>query len=207
MRQVTKSTRIPEKVLIALGSNANSQLGGSRKILTLGLVELDGDDVSVLEVSRHFQTPCFPAGAGPDYVNAAAVLETTLSPTALMARLLEVEKTFGRMRVERWGQRTLDIDMIAYGGQTLPDAETVKFWMNIPLEEQKAQAPGQLIVPHPRVHERAFVLIPLSDIAPDWRHPVLGKTVREMTDALPEGEKSEVLTLPGMEESAEVPCQ
>lgn len=113
-------------------------------------------------------------------------------PESLLIKLHEVEDVFGRERPSRWAQRTLDIDLIAYDDLVMPDRETFQHWMNLPLEEQMKQAPDQLILPHPRVQDRAFALIPLSDVAPDWRHPVLGKSIKEMVEALSEDEKSEV---------------
>lgn len=90
----------------------------------------------------------------------------------------------GRERGTRWGQRTLDLDLLAMGDLVLPDAQVYAHWRDLPLEDQARRAPEQLILPHPRLQDRAFVLVPLSDVAPDWRHPVLGRTVLEMRDAL-----------------------
>ena len=73
---------------------------------------------------------------------------------------------------------------------------TVRTWMNLPLAEQQQTAPGQLILPHPRLHERAFVLVPLADVAPDWVHPVLRRSVSQMLDALPQDARDEVVPLP-----------
>ncbi len=106
--------------------------------------------------------------------------------------LHQVEDAFGRERPSRWAQRSLDIDLIAYGGCVSPDRDTFLHWMNLPLERQMKEAPDQLILPHPRLQDRGFALIPLADVAPDWRHPVLGKTIKEMAEALSEGQKSEV---------------
>jgi len=90
---------------------------------------------------------------------------TTLSPTQLMDAMQEVERTFGRTRSIRWGPRTLDLDLLAYGDRVL-------------------QLP-ELTVPHARMHERRFVLAPLVEIYPEWIHPVLGKSARELLSELP----------------------
>lgn len=150
---------------------------------------------SLIAQSRFFKTPCFPVGAGPDYVNAAASFDTRLSALAILTHLHRVETAMGRQRVQRWGRRTMDLDLLALGDTVLPDLETHAIWRTMPLDQQMRQAPDYPILPHPRMHERAFVLIPLAEIAPDWTHPILGKTVRQMRDALPAADKSTIVPL------------
>jgi 2-amino-4-hydroxy-6-hydroxymethyldihydropteridine diphosphokinase len=81
--------------------------------------------------------------------------------------------------------RTLDLDLVSFGDRVLPDTSTYNQWRTLPSQEQMKQAPDRLILPHPRLQDRAFVLVPMADVAPDWYHPVLGLTVREMVAALP----------------------
>lgn len=178
--------------LIALGGNLPADADAPQVTLSKAISALQSDEVILRSVSRFFQTPCFPAGAGPDYVNAAVAVETSLSAGALLARLHEVEAEFARVREQRWGMRTLDLDLVDYGGAVMPDAAGFARWQGLPLEEQMKEAPGQLILPHPRIQDRAFVLVPLCDIAPRWCHPVLQKTVSEMLAELPAEQVAEV---------------
>lgn len=88
--------------------------------------------------------------------------------------------------------RTLDLDLIAFGQTVLPDPATHGHWRDLPMEDQRRFAPDRLILPHPRLQDRAFVLIPLCDVAPDWPHPVTGRTIAQMAAALPASDTAEV---------------
>jgi len=146
-------------------------------------------------VSDFYETPCFPAGSGPDFVNMAAKISTDLSAAEVLQILHDVEEGLGRVRLKRWGARVIDIDLIAFNDQIEPDESVFKHWQNLPQEQQKTQAPEQLILPHPRMQDRAFVLIPLRDVAPDWVHPVFNKTVSQMAADLPKAEIAAVKRL------------
>ncbi len=103
----------------------------------------------------------------------------------------------GRKRIVRWGERVIDIDLISFNEQVKPDTETYQEWVDLPLEQQKTKAPEQLILPHPRVQDRAFVLVPLCDISEDWVHPVLKLTARQLRDSLPDTEVDSVQAIDG----------
>ena len=148
-----------------------------------------------MAVSRLYATPAFPAGAGPDFVNAAIRLETQKSPAEILAILHAIEAEAARTRTKRWGQRTLDLDLIACGDAVLPDVAGFAQWHGLVPEKQGEIAPDQLILPHPRVQDRAFVLVPLADVAPDWVHPVLGQSVLQMRNARPQDELDGVVVL------------
>ena len=143
---------------IALGGN----LGDSRRILSEAITQLNQTpEVEVVARSHFYRTA--PVGPPqPDYINACVLIRTTLSPPVLLGQLLAIENQFGRVRQERWGARSLDLDLLFYGDRTL----------NIP----------GLTVPHPRLQDRAFVLVPLADIAPKWRHPILSQTTEQLLD-------------------------
>ena len=128
-------------------------------------------------------------------MNAAAQLEVALEAQSVLAALHEVEGEFGRERAQRWGQRTLDLDLIAIGDHVWPDQDTFHEWHSLPSEEQTKRAPDQLILPHPRLQDRAFVLVPLADVDPMWRHPILGQSVVEMRDALDPKDLSDVVPI------------
>lgn len=173
--------------LIALGANLPSPAGPPRATLEAALAALADHGVTVTARSRWYRTPAFPAGAGPDFVNGVAALETGMTPAELLTALHAVERDLGRHRRRRWAPRACDLDLLAWGDLVLPDAETVSRWMALAPDAQAAQAPDGLVLPHPRLHERGFVLRPLADVAPDWVHPVLGLSLPDLLAALPAG--------------------
>lgn len=203
MSQDKKQIPRRQRYAIALGSNLPSQVGSPAETLRHAVQSLREYGFIVKEFSRLFQTPAFPAGNGPDYVNAAAIvepIEKTDAPVdhtcrALLAALHDIECTFGRTRDTRWGQRTLDLDLIAAGDLVLPDRDTFEAWADLAVEDQTLRAPSELIVPHPRVRDRAFVLVPLADVDPEWRHPVYDLSVTEMLANLPKEDIAAVVPL------------
>ncbi|WP_284316699.1 dihydropteroate synthase [Labrys miyagiensis] len=150
-------------IFIALGANLPSREGAPRETLRRAVSALASHGLIVVARSRLYLTEPVPRSRQPWYANQVIAVETQLAPHEVLALLLKVELLFGRERSERNASRTLDLDLIAYG--------------------QEVIATSDLIVPHPRMHERAFVLAPLADIAPDWRHPITGETVRAMLAA------------------------
>lgn len=150
---------------LALGANLGDrqrQLQGAREVLA-------ASGVRVLAASPLYETG--PVGGPPGqpcYLNAALQVATSLSGHDLLALCQAVESRFGRRRQEPWGPRTLDIDLLFYGQETIDE-------------------PG-LVIPHPRLQQRRFVLAPLADLAPELRHPALGRSVRELLAALDNGE-------------------
>jgi 2-amino-4-hydroxy-6-hydroxymethyldihydropteridine diphosphokinase len=190
-----KPIRKGRECLVALGSNLNFAGESPAAVLDAAIAALKSRGFAIRACSRYFDTPAFPAGAGPNFVNAVIAFDTALPATKILTHLHEVEAEMGRNRAVRWGARTLDLDIIAVGSHVLPDLQTYQYWCELPLEDQKNTAPQQLILPHPRLAERAFVLVPLIDVAPDWCHPVSKETVRQMHDALSDAQRDEVKVL------------
>ena len=185
-----------QQALVAFGSNLAISGENMPKTVSLAGQNISGPGTRVLAMSRLFTSPSFPSGSGPDYVNAAAVVETDKDPADLLQHLHDIETRFGRVRAERWGPRTLDLDLLAYGDLVLPDFATQDHWRALPPATQATLWPDDLILPHPRLQDRAFVLVPLAEVAPNWRHPRLGLTVLEMLHRL---EKSEIAAVTALD--------
>jgi 2-amino-4-hydroxy-6-hydroxymethyldihydropteridine diphosphokinase len=180
---------------IALGSNSPSRKGDFVATTAAALVEIQHLIGRIVAVSRFFRTPAFPPGSGPDFVNAAVLVSSGLTADGILAALHGIEAAFGRKRETRWGARTLDLDLLAFADMVLPDRDTQMAWMQMSPERQQKDAPEQLILPHPRLQDRGFVLIPLAEIAPSLTHPVTGRTVAAMVEALSEAEKAAICPL------------
>lgn len=155
-------------ILLGVGANLPSPSTGSpRSTCESALAALPGEGVQIAKLSRWYESAPVPASDQPWYVNAVALLDTELDSAALLAVLHRVEVAFGRRRGEKNAARVLDLDLLAYGG-----------------EVRTGESGPHL--PHPRLHERAFVLLPLCDVAPNWRHPVSGLTVEALIARLPD---------------------
>ncbi len=193
--KVSPNVNIP--VLVALGANLPHDGRSPADTVQAAINALPGEGLAILRASRLYATPCFPAGAGPDYVNAAIWLRARPGVGArdILAALHRTEALFGRARAERWGMRTLDLDLIAMGDLILPDPATASHWRDLPPERQIAATPDRLILPHPRLQDRAFVLVPLADVAPRWRHPATGLTVTQMLRRIPVADRAAVKPL------------
>jgi len=146
-------------ILIALGSNLVSAAGTSAQTVSAALTALEANGVHPLKVSRLYRSESWPDPNQPPFVNAAAQVQTAFSPPELLGVLHTVERAFGRVRGERNAPRTLDLDILDYDGR---------------VED------GPPVLPHPRLENRAFVLLPLSKIAPEWRHPISRRSAAEL---------------------------
>ncbi len=195
MQQAEANRGAAARVLVALGGNAASPAGDPAATIGAAISALAQEVGPLAESSRLYRTPAFPAGSGADFVNAAVALDCALPAEAILAALHRIEARFGRERLRRWGARSLDLDLLAVGDAVLPDAGTWAAWRDLPAERQAREAPDRLILPHPRLQDRGFVLVPLAEIAPEWCHPVTGLSVRQMRDALPPEALAEVQPL------------
>ena len=162
-------------ILIGLGANLeHPRYGPPWRTLEAALEALRESGVVILARSRWYRSAPVPPSDQPWFVNAVASVETSLSPAALLARLHEIEAQFGRSRRRRNEARVLDLDLLAY--------------------HDRVSAPGESpVLPHPRLAERAFVVLPLAEVAPDWRHPVSGLGVSELVGRLDPAETAEPL--------------
>lgn len=181
-------------IFVAFGANVASESGSPlnnvRHAVERVMAHLDQP-----QKSRCFGTPCFPAGAGPDYVNAVVGGVYNGTPSEALAFCHSIEDDLGRMRTTRWAARSVDLDLLAFGNIVLPSLDVYRDWQNMALDVQMTSTPAELILPHPRVQDRAFVLGPLRDIAPNWKHPVLNQTVEQMWQALPDVDKDSIWVL------------
>lgn len=166
-------------IFIALGANLPSLYGmpGETFGHTIGCLQRLGFTVNSL--ARIYETRAIGPGLQKHYYNSVVVLEGDMPPARLLMEIKRIERNAGRKLGRTWGPRCLDIDILDYKGRILP-ART------------RRRERGSLVLPHPHLHERAFVLIPLLDVAPAWRHPVLGKTARALLTALPAHERAGV---------------
>lgn len=182
---------------LAYGSNLPSQFGESQKLVEIALERLSTKGICILQKSGHFRSSAYPPGSGPDFVNGVVAVESPLTASQLLDVCHDIERELGRTREVRWEARVLDLDLIDFGGHVLPDAATHKRWRDLDEETQKVNAPDRLLLPHPRVQDRAFVLVPLRAVAPNWRHPATGQDIGALIDALAPQDVADVQPLAG----------
>jgi 2-amino-4-hydroxy-6-hydroxymethyldihydropteridine diphosphokinase len=161
-------------IFLGVGANlTHERYGAPRQTLEAALAELRYHGVQILRLSSWYRTAPVPPSDQPWYVNAVAEVASELPADVLLAELHDVEAEFGRRRTVPNAARPIDIDLLDYRG------------------EIAAGGPGRAILPHPRMTGRAFVLRPLADLAPDWRHPVTGQPIQELLAELPADQQAE----------------
>ncbi len=150
---------LDESIILAFGGNLAAGEGGLRRTLSEASNALSSVGVQVARRSRFWRSAAWPDPSLPAFLNAVAMVKTELDPVHLLAALHEVERRFGRVRTSPNAPRTLDLDLIAYG-------RTVR-----------TESP---MLPHPRAAERLFVMGPLAELGPDWRHPLTGERAADL---------------------------
>jgi len=148
------------RVFLLLGSN----LGNRQQYLQQAIELISARIAPVIKTSSIYETQSWGKNDAPDYLNQVVTLETEIPPTELLRKILDIELMLGRKREEKWGSRTIDIDMLFYGDEIIDDEN--------------------LQVPHPELHKRRFTLEPLEEIAPGLVHPVLKKTILDVKNEL-----------------------
>jgi 2-amino-4-hydroxy-6-hydroxymethyldihydropteridine diphosphokinase len=167
-----------DAIIVALGGNLPGAWPSIAAVLEAALASLDEVGLNLLARSSLWRSAAWPDPSQPDYLNAVALVETELSPHDLLLGLQDLERRFGRVRSSPNAPRVLDLDLIGYGRLVAKD-ET-----------------GGLILPHPRASERGFVMGPLAQIAPDWRHPVSGERACDLAKRATVGADAAPLSSP-----------
>jgi 2-amino-4-hydroxy-6-hydroxymethyldihydropteridine diphosphokinase len=151
-------TNLDQAIIVALGSNMPGQYASSQALLEAVLGALNAAGLKVIRRSGWWRSAAWPDPSDPSFFNGVAIVETALAPAEALAALHGIESQFGRRRGEANAPRTLDLDLIAYGRVVSTEPA----------------------LPHPRAQDRWFVMGPLGEIAPSWRHPTLGRTAAEL---------------------------
>ena len=162
--------RAPRDAFIALGSSMARGRRSSEDVLTSAVAAMEGRGLSLIAISDLYVTEPVGGGRQPRYLNAVARMSTNLAPATLLRTLKSIERAAGRRLGRHWGPRILDLDIIAVGATYAASGH-------------RRRVRGQLILPHPEMHRRAFVLLPLQELSPRWWHPKLGRSLSQLIAA------------------------
>jgi 2-amino-4-hydroxy-6-hydroxymethyldihydropteridine diphosphokinase len=159
-------------VLLAVGANTSGTYGSADQTLKMIRTLLSERDIRIVSASRIYSTSPVGNGLQPRYFNGVLAVSCPYAPGQLLRHLKVIERKAGRRLGRHWGPRPLDLDIIGFSGRVLS-------W-----SAGRHRPPGRVILPHPEMHRRAFVLVPLCDVAPHWRHPVFGRSAQDLLKSL-----------------------
>lgn len=165
-------------IFIGLGGNLTCPtFGAPRATCGAALQIMEQRGIKVIERSRWYESAPVPVSDQPWYVNGVVSVDTTLNPAALVTEVLDIEAELGRRRTVANAPRTIDLDVIAHGDTVI-----------------EAGHKHEVAIPHPRMHTRAFVLLPMREIAPDWRHPASDRHIDALIADLPADQECRPMT-------------
>jgi 2-amino-4-hydroxy-6-hydroxymethyldihydropteridine diphosphokinase len=166
-------------LLLGMGANVAGPWGSPGETLTRALQEIERSGVRIVTVSNYYSTKPVGDTPQPRYLNAVVLARTSIAPGALLRLLKRIERQAGRRAARAMASRPLDLDILDYGGRRA----------GRPASRRER---GRLILPHPEMHTRVFVLAPLLDVAPAWRHPLLGRNVKALLAQLRPADRASV---------------
>ena len=166
-------------IFLGLGSNLSSKFGDRFTNINLAISFLEGYGIKVIKKSNFYETPSYPNKENPKFINAVILVETTLPPVDLMSVLLFIEEKLGRKRDKKNDPRTCDIDIIDYNSQIL----NLKF------------NNSELTLPHNDLSKRNFILFPLQEISPNWKHPKTKEFISDLLQKLSDDDKNSMLKI------------
>jgi len=180
------------KCLISCGANISGPLGKPSETLKIVLEELRKRNLEVVRKSKLYSSLAFPDPKEPKYLNRCLELKVDFKAVDVLKLLKQIENKMGRLEGSRWGSRSCDLDLLSFANQISPSTKVFDYWYKMPLEKQIVTKPNILLLPHPRLQDRAFVLKPLMEFAADWIHPVLNVSVKEMFNSLSKDDQDSV---------------
>ena len=180
------------KCLISCGANISGPFGKPSETLTIVLDEFEQRNLKVVNKSALYSSLAFPDPQEPKYLNRCLELKVDVKAAEVLTLLKQIEIRMGRRAGSRWGSRSCDLDLLSFAGQVCPNKKVFDYWYRMTLEKQIIEKPTVILLPHPRLQDRAFVLKPLMEFAAEWTHPVLNLSVREMYNSLSRADKESV---------------
>jgi len=174
-------------IVLALGSNKSGKWGNPERTVQQAIRRIDAlPSIRVISQSSLYRTAGMGPGRPDDFINAVIACISYLPPSALLRSLKQMERLAGNRSAMRWGPRSLDLDIIDYYG-------LVRGWMALSKKENYHACPGKLVLPHPLMHQRVFVLEPLTECQPKWLHPVFFRTATDILSGIRHNHSGRIL--------------